>query len=77
MCSITGALSFRNSAFEDTDGAGTWISNDYRMWLGHRRLSIIDLSDCATQTDVQRGRFLVGRFQWRDLQPRRNPRGII
>jgi hypothetical protein len=31
------------------DGAGTWISNDGRVGLGHRRLSIIDLSDAATQ----------------------------
>jgi asparagine synthase (glutamine-hydrolysing) len=31
------------------DGAGTWVSNDGRVGLGHRRLSIIDLSDAATQ----------------------------
>ena len=65
MCGIIGAFSFRNSAFEITepyitrmrdamthrgpDGAGTWISPDHRVGLGHRRLSIIDLSDCAAQ----------------------------
>src|SRR6266852_1508256 len=65
MCGIIGALSFRHSAFEITepyvtrmrdtmthrgpDGAGTWISDDHRVGLGHRRLSIIDLSDCAAQ----------------------------
>ena len=65
MCGITGALSFRNSSFEVTepyitrmrdamvhrgpDGAGTWISNDHRVGLGHRRLSIIDLSNRAAQ----------------------------
>jgi len=31
------------------DGAGTWISGDGRIGLGHRRLSIIDLSDAASQ----------------------------
>jgi asparagine synthase (glutamine-hydrolysing) len=31
------------------DGAGTWISPDGRVGLGHRRLSIIDLSEAASQ----------------------------
>ncbi|MEM7234213.1 MAG: asparagine synthase (glutamine-hydrolyzing), partial [Planctomycetota bacterium] len=31
------------------DGAGTWVSPDGRIGLGHRRLSIIDLSEAATQ----------------------------
>ena len=31
------------------DGAGNWISPDRHMGLGHRRLSIIDLSECAAQ----------------------------
>jgi asparagine synthase (glutamine-hydrolysing) len=31
------------------DGRGQWISNDRRVVLGHRRLSIIDLSDAAAQ----------------------------
>ena len=31
------------------DGAGLWISQDRRVGLGHRRLSIIDLSDNASQ----------------------------
>ena len=31
------------------DGAGTWISQDGRIGLGHRRLSIIDLSEAASQ----------------------------
>lgn len=31
------------------DGAGIWISNDQRCALGHRRLSIIDLSEKAAQ----------------------------
>lgn len=31
------------------DGEGEWYSNDRRVGLGHRRLSIIDLSDNAAQ----------------------------
>ena len=65
MCGIVGALSFKHSQFSITeeyitamretmrhrgpDGAGTWVSADCRLGLGHRRLSIIDLSDYAAQ----------------------------
>jgi asparagine synthase (glutamine-hydrolysing) len=65
MCGIVGALAFTKSLFtvnesyinqmRDTmghrgpDGAGTWIAKDGRVGLGHRRLSIIDLSDAAGQ----------------------------
>ncbi|MBI5420539.1 MAG: asparagine synthase (glutamine-hydrolyzing) [Deltaproteobacteria bacterium] len=65
MCGIVGSLAFRNGGFTVTepyitgmrdtmahrgpDGAGTWISRDGRVGLGHRRLSIIDLSECAAQ----------------------------
>lgn len=65
MCGIVGALAFKNSGFtisepyiasmRDTmkhrgpDGAGVWISDDRKVGLGHRRLSIIDLSDAAAQ----------------------------
>ncbi len=31
------------------DGAGLWSTPDWRLALGHRRLSIIDLSDAAAQ----------------------------
>src|SRR5437762_3142141 len=31
------------------DGGATWVAPDQRIGLGHRRLSIIDLSDCARQ----------------------------
>src|SRR5262245_48018679 len=31
------------------DGQGTWVSSDGRVGLGHRRLSIVDLSDAAAQ----------------------------
>ena len=65
MCGISGVLAFKNSNFEVTadylarmrdtmvhrgpDGAGLWISPDRRLGLAHRRLSIIDLSDAASQ----------------------------
>lgn len=64
MCGIVGALSF-NTDFIITeaylgrmrdvmihrgpDGAGAWIAPDGRIGLGHRRLSIIDLSESAGQ----------------------------
>src|SRR2546421_701947 len=65
MCGIVGALAFDNSSFTVTapylermrdkmvhrgpDGAGTFIAPDGRLGLGHRRLSIIDLSNVAGQ----------------------------
>lgn len=65
MCGLAGVLSFRDSAFQvrsgyledmigtmvhrGPDGAGTWIAADRRVGLGHRRLSIIDLSTAASQ----------------------------
>ncbi|OPX84851.1 MAG: Asparagine synthetase (glutamine-hydrolyzing) 1 [Pelotomaculum sp. PtaB.Bin104] len=65
MCGIVGALVLNNNDYTITepyitrmcdtmihrgpDGAGTWIAKDGRVGLGHRRLSIIDLSDTAAQ----------------------------
>ena len=65
MCGIVGAFSFRDSGFRVSeryltpmrdamahrgpDGQGNWISPDQRVGLGHRRLSIIDLSAVAAQ----------------------------
>jgi asparagine synthase (glutamine-hydrolysing) len=65
MCGIVGAVAFKSSSFEikksyiermrDTmihrgpDGCGTWISADSKVGFGHRRLSIIDLSEAAAQ----------------------------
>ena len=65
MCGIVGVLNFKNSSFRVTepylirmrdtmvhrgpDGAGAWIADDGRIGLGHRRLSIIDLSPAAAQ----------------------------
>jgi asparagine synthase (glutamine-hydrolysing) len=65
MCGINGVLAFGDSSFSITedylvrmrdtmvhrgpDGCGLWISPDRRVGLGHRRLSIIDLSTSANQ----------------------------
>lgn len=65
MCGIAGALRLPEGTsritesfvtrMRDTmihrgpDGAGTWVSPDGRVGLGHRRLSIIDLSEAAGQ----------------------------
>ncbi|HLG35625.1 MAG TPA: asparagine synthase (glutamine-hydrolyzing), partial [Bacteroidia bacterium] len=62
MCGIAGILSFSNRAEErmvrkmtDTlhhrgpDGEGVWMNGSAQICLGHRRLSIIDLSDSGRQ----------------------------
>ncbi|MFC4303469.1 asparagine synthase (glutamine-hydrolyzing) [Cohnella boryungensis] len=65
MCGIVGALSFKNSSFRvsedyitkmrDTmvhrgpNGGDTWVDQSGKIGLGHRRLSIIDLSNLANQ----------------------------
>lgn len=65
MCGIIGAMVFNENSFSLTeeyivrmrdtmvhrgpDGAGVWVSKDRRVGLGHRRLSIIDLSEAAFQ----------------------------
>lgn len=65
MCGINGTLVFDHSSLSvspslvekmrDTmahrgpDGAGLWISPNQKVGLGHRRLSIIDLSEKASQ----------------------------
>ena len=65
MCGIVGICAYRSSApsvdanelrrirdrmaKRGPDGCGEWISDDQRVGLGHRRLSIIDLSDRASQ----------------------------
>jgi asparagine synthase (glutamine-hydrolysing) len=63
MCGIVGIYSFSGKPIDENllvnmrdsmshrgpDGAGNWISDDRRIGMGHRRLSIIDLSDAASQ----------------------------
>ena len=64
MCGIAGCISFTDGFRVDSDyvtrmrdtmthrgpdGEGVWISDDRAVGLGHRRLSILDLSDAAAQ----------------------------
>ena len=65
MCGINGTLAFTNGTHRVTlpelarmrdtmthrgpDGAGAWLPPDGRIGLGHRRLSIVDLSEAASQ----------------------------
>jgi asparagine synthase (glutamine-hydrolysing) len=65
MCGINGIFAFHRASGEPKevelistrdamrargpDGAGSWWSSDRHCGLGHRRLSIIDLSDRASQ----------------------------
>src|SRR5258708_40358104 len=44
------------------DGVGEWSSQDERVMLGHRRLSIIDLSDRGAQPMVSADGKLVVTF---------------
>lgn len=69
MCGIAGAFSYHYAAnpvdrgeidrmrdymaARGPDGAGTWQSEDGRIALAHRRLSIIDLSDTGAQPMVK------------------------
>jgi asparagine synthase (glutamine-hydrolysing) len=78
MCGIVGALSFKHSPFTITeayitrmrdtmlhrgpDGAGTWVAKDGRVGIGHRRLSIIDLSAAAAQPMCNEDRTLWVSF---------------
>ena len=76
MCGINGIFAFHAAATLPTetellatrehmrargpDGAGVWWSEDRRIGFGHRRLSIIDLSERANQPMVsENGRFIV------------------
>ncbi|WP_028880707.1 asparagine synthase (glutamine-hydrolyzing) [Terasakiella pusilla] len=67
MCGIVGSFAIENGplveeqcliAMRDAmihrgpDGAGIWLSDDRKIGLGHRRLSILDLSQSASQPMV-------------------------
>jgi asparagine synthase (glutamine-hydrolysing) len=63
MCGIVGIYSFSGKTIDENllvnmrdsmshrgpDGGGLWISEDRKVGFGHRRLSIIDLSEKAAQ----------------------------
>src|SRR5258708_5008011 len=75
MCGIVGVFSYAGPADLDTrmlcrmrdtmvhrgpDGAGVFVSPDKRLGLGHRRLSILDVSANGAQPmSTLDGRFLV------------------
>jgi len=72
MCGITGKIYFDNNSVSEQDilamnekimhrgpdDGGVYISPDRKVGLGHRRLSIIDLSPLGHQPM---------NYQWRDL----------
>ena len=78
MCGINGIYAFHSTAAPvDTDeltrtrealhsrgpdAAGLWVSDDQRVGFGHRRLSIIDVSDRANQPMLSRDRELATIF---------------
>jgi asparagine synthase (glutamine-hydrolysing) len=78
MCGINGIISFGNRAqpidadeltrtrdamrSRGPDAAGIWLSPDGRTGLGHRRLSIIDVSDRANQPMLSREGDMVLTF---------------
>ncbi len=63
MCGVVGTYSFKGKPVDEDllikmrdtmvhrgpDGAGVWVSEDRKVGFGHRRLSIIDLSEAAAQ----------------------------
>src|SRR5215469_6127701 len=76
MCGINGIFAYHSASSQPKeaellatreamrargpDGAGLWWSDDRGCGLGHRRLSIIDLSDRASQPMVSDdGRFVI------------------
>ena len=73
MCGINGIVSFQRLisvdevtlqrdrlAHRGPDGSGVWVSDCGRIGLGHRRLSVIDLSEASQQPmQSQDGRFTI------------------
>jgi asparagine synthase (glutamine-hydrolysing) len=78
MCGVNGIFSFHASAppidvdeltrtrealhSRGPDACGTWLSDDRRVGFGHRRLSIIDVSERANQPMLSREGDLVLTF---------------
>ena len=72
MCGIAGFCNFRGDWQKNIermcdkmyhrgpDASGVWASEDHRVVLGHRRLSIVDLSPAGAQPMVSRdGRYVI------------------
>jgi asparagine synthase (glutamine-hydrolysing) len=64
MCGLCGFFAYGNNPLPNRDvmhsvrdsmrnrgpdGSGEWLSDDNQVWLGHRRLAIIDLSNAGSQ----------------------------
>jgi len=78
MCGLNGIFAYNTSASaireaelvktrdhmeaRGPDGAGIWLSDDQRIGFGHRRLSILDLSDRANQPMISADRRFVVTF---------------
>jgi len=98
MCGIAGIFAYHASAnpvdrdelhairdhmaARGPDGKGEWYSPDNRVGLGHRRLSIIDLSDRAAQPMVSADGQLVVSFNgeiynYRELKRDLEARGHV
>ena len=58
------------------DSAGIWLSDDQRVALGHRRLSIIDLSERAAQPMLTADRMLAVTFNGEIYNYRELRRGL-
>ena len=84
MCGIAGIFAYHyaanpvdreellrirdHMAARGPDGKGAWFSEDGRIGFGHRRLSIIDLTDGRRPTHGERRRQACRDLQRRDLQ---------
>ena len=98
MCGIVGIYAYRSAAdsidrsevvrirdhmaARGPDGSGAWFSQDGRVGLGHRRLSIIDLSDRAAQPMESRDGKLVITFNgeiynYRQLREKLEAKGCV
>lgn len=96
MCGIAGIYAYRQFAdpvdrdelarirdhmtARGPDGKGEWIAEDRRVGFGHRRLSIIDLSDAGAQPMTSADRNLVVTFNgeiynYRELRKRLEAKG--
>jgi len=94
MCGINGIYAYAGSPVEQEellatresmrnrgpDGAGLWQSPDGRVGLGHRRLSIIDLSPAGAQPMIQGDLALTFNgeiYNYRDLRAELEREGVI
>lgn len=98
MCGINGIFAYRDGAdrvspeelirtrdhmrCRGPDGEGAWISSDGRIGLGHRRLSIIDLSEAGAQPMTAEAGALVVAFNgeiynYQDLRRELEARGRV